>query len=74
MSQIDTKMKPSTIVFIIINIIYFVFNFVVIPLLPNPILFGWMSLHYLLFFGMAPIGAIIWGVYFIRFFAHQKDL
>ena len=66
--------KSGKTLFIIINIIFFVFNFVVIPLLPNPILFGWMSLHYLLFFGTAPIGSIIWGIYFIRFFKYQKDI
>ncbi|WP_186567188.1 hypothetical protein [Lawsonibacter celer] len=66
--------KTGTILFVIVNIIFFAFNFVVIPILPNPILFGWLSLHYLLFFGTAPIGSIIWGIYFIRFFARQKDL
>lgn len=66
--------KSGKTLFIIINIIFFAFNFVVIPLLPNPILFGWMSLHYLLFFGTAPIGSIIWGIYFIRFFKTQKDI
>lgn len=60
--------------FWIVNILFFAFNFLVIPLLPNPILFGWMSLHYLLFFGTAPIGSIIWGLYFTKFFATQKDL
>lgn len=66
--------KSSVMIFAIVNIIFFVFNFCVIPLLPNPILFGWLSLHYLLFFGTAPIGSIIWGIYFIRFFATQKDI
>ena len=45
-----------------------------LPILPNPILFGWLSLHYLLFFGTAPIGSLIWGTYFIQFFARQKDI
>ena len=63
--------KPNATLFIIINIIFFAFNFLVIPILPNPILFGWLSLHYLLFFGTAPIGSLIWGAYFIQFFARQ---
>ena len=66
--------KPNDTLFIIINIIFFAFNFLVIPILPNPILFGWLSLHYLLFFGTAPIGSLIWGIYFVRFFATQKDI
>ena len=61
-------------VFIIINIIFFAYNFLIIPILPNPILFGWMSLHYLLFFGSAPIASLIWGLYYIPFFKTQKDL
>ena len=63
--------KPNATLFIIISIIFFAFNFLVIPILPNPILFGWLSLHYLLFFGTAPIGSLIWGTYFIQFFARQ---
>lgn len=66
--------KSSKALFWIVNILFFAFNFLVIPLLPNPILFGWMSLHYLVFFGTAPIGSIIWGIYFIKFFATQKDI
>ena len=66
--------KPNATLFIIINIIFFAFNFLVIPILPNPILFGWLSLHYLLFFGTAPIGSLIWGTYCIQFFARQKDI
>ena len=66
--------KSSKALFWIVNILYFAFNFLVIPLLPNPILFGWMSLHYLVFFGTAPIGSIIWGIYFIKFFTNQKDI
>lgn len=66
--------KPNTTLFVILNIIFFAFNFLVIPLLPNPILFGWMSLHYLAFFGTAPIGSLLWGWYFINFFKTQKDI
>ena len=60
--------------FVILNIVYFAYNFCVIPLLPNPILFGWMSLHYLLFFGSAIIASVFWASYFIPFFKNQKDL
>lgn len=60
--------------FIILNIVFFAFNFIVIPILPNPILFGWMSLHYFLFFATAPVGSILWGAYYIKFFKTQKDL
>ena len=64
----------SKSVFIVLNIIFFVFNFVVIRYLPSTILFGWLPSHYLLFFGTAPIGSVLWGAYFINFFKKQKDI
>ncbi len=66
--------KSSKMIFYIVNIVFFAFNILVIPFLPNPILFGWLSLHTLLLFGAAPVGSIIWFIYFHAFFAGQKDL
>lgn len=60
--------------FVLLNIIYFGFNFLVIEYLPNPILFGWLPLQMLCFFGSAPIASIIWGAYYRNYFAKQKDL
>lgn len=67
-------MKGKNTLFVIINIIYFAFNFLVICNLPNPILFGWLPLHYLLFFGAAPVASIIWGWHYVGFFRRQKDI
>lgn len=64
----------SKSLFLVLNIIYFGFNFFVIPYLPNPILFGWLPLHMLCFFGSAPVSSIIWGIYYHSFFATQKDI
>lgn len=64
----------SKSLFILLNIIYFGFNFLIIEYLPNPILFGWLPLQMLCFFGSAPVASIIWGTYYRKFFAGQKDL
>lgn len=61
-------------VFILLNILYFGFNFFVVEYLPNPILFGWLPLQLLCWFGSAPVASIIWGAYYKGFFANQKDL
>ncbi len=61
-------------VFVILNILFFAFNFLVVEYLPNPILFGWMPLQLFLWLLAAPIGALLWGSYYRRFFAGQKDI
>lgn len=60
--------------FVIINILFFFFNFVIIRYLPATILFGWLPTHFLFFFGTAPLGSIIWFIYFSKFFRTQKDI
>lgn len=66
--------KSAKTVFVIINILYFGFNFVVIPFLPCPIFFGWLSLPMLCLFGSAFVGSIIWFIYYHAFFKTQKDI
>ena len=64
----------SKTVFVILNIIYFGFNFLVVEYLPNPILFGWLPLQMFLWFVSAPVSSVIWGIYFKKFFATQRDI
>ncbi len=64
----------SKTLFVIINILFFVFNFVIIRYLPAVIVGGILPSHFLFFFGTAPIGSIIWYIYYKKFFATQKDL
>ena len=61
-------------VFILLNTIFFAFNIFVIAYLPNPILFGWLPLQMLCFFGSAPVASLIWGAYYVGFFKTQKDI
>lgn len=66
--------KSARTIFIVLNILYFAFNFLAIPYLPNPILFGWLSLHLLCFFGTSFVGSVLWLIYYRAFFARQKDI
>ncbi|MBQ2753131.1 MAG: hypothetical protein IJF29_03310 [Firmicutes bacterium] len=60
--------------FIVLNVVFFVFNFCVIRYLPSVIFMDWLPSHFIYFFGTAPIGSLLWGSYFIKFFKTQKDL
>lgn len=60
--------------FIIFNIIYFFVDYIVIPYLPNPILFGWMPLQLFAMFAMPLLAAVVWGTYFNAFFKTQKHV
>ena len=66
--------KSAKALFAIVNVLYFGINFFVIEYVPNPILFGWLPLQMLLWFGSAPVASIIWGIYYRKFFATQKDI
>lgn len=66
--------KQAKFIFLIVNILFFAFNFFVVEYMPNPILFGWLPLQMLCWFGSAPLASIIWGIYYKKFFATQKDI
>lgn len=62
----------STKLFIVLNIIYFVFDYVCIPLInPNGVVFGFIPFQMFLYAIMGIASAILWGVYFTQFFKKQ---
>ena len=66
--------KGVKIAFLIFNIIYFFFDYIVVTVLPNPVLFGWLPLQLGILLFLPVPAAIVWGIYFNAFFKTQKDL
>lgn len=66
--------KSVKIIFVIFNICYFLFDWIIVTFIPNPILFGWLptQLCFLLFLPI--LASIIWGIYFNAFFNTQKHV
>lgn len=62
------------ILFIIFNVVYFFFDWTLLPYVPNTILFGWIPLQMFLLFVVPILGAIVWGIYFNAFFKTQKHV
>ncbi len=58
----------SKTLFIILNICYFVFNYLLIPYLPNPLVFGFLPFQLFCYIASAPLAAILWGTYFNAYF------
>ncbi|MCD8349709.1 MAG: hypothetical protein LUC93_03765 [Planctomycetaceae bacterium] len=63
--------KTMKMSFVIINIVYFVFNYFIVPYLPNPLVFGFMPFQLFCYLACAPIAALVWGLYFTMFFRTQ---
>lgn len=57
----------SKSLFIFLNAAYFIFNYLLIPYLPNPLLFGWLPFQLFSYFASLVIAAILWGTYFNRY-------
>lgn len=66
--------KTVKVLFVLFNVIYFTFDWIILPYVPNPILFGWIPLQLFLLFGTPLIAAFIWGLYFQGFFNTQKHV
>lgn len=66
--------KTAKILFVIFNIVYFAFNWLLIPYIPNPLLFGWMPLQMFMLFFTPIVAATVWGLYFNAFFKTQKHV
>lgn len=63
----------STGVFIALNVIYFIFDYVCIPLInPNGVVFGWIPFQMFLYAIMGIASALLWGIYFWKFFDNQS--
>lgn len=63
--------KTGKIIFALINVVYFVFNYFIIPYLPNPLVWGWMPGQLLAYLAAMLFAAAFWGVYFNAFFNTQ---
>lgn len=68
-------MKKSTkILFIVFNIFYFFVDYILVTLIPNPILFGWLPLQLAILLFWPIVAAIVWGLYFNAFFDTQSHV
>ncbi|MFD1708150.1 hypothetical protein ACFSCZ_15615 [Siminovitchia sediminis] len=66
--------KRAKVLFILFNIVYFGFNWMLIPYMPNPLIFGWMPFQLFLMFA-TPLGAaFVWALYYNAFFETQKHV
>lgn len=67
--------KGVTILFVIFNIAQFLFLFFGVVKIPgDAVVFGWMPAQMAALFIQAPIGAVVWGLYFISFLNKQRDV
>lgn len=63
----------STKLFVFLNILYFAFDFICIPLInPTGVIFGFIPFQMFLYAIMGIIASVLWGVYFTQFFNKQK--
>jgi len=54
--------------FIFFNVCYFLFDFIIIPYIPNPLLFGWLPLQAAALMGLPLIAACTWGYHFNKIY------
>lgn len=60
-------------VFILLNIVYFLFDYVCIPLInPDGVIFGFIPFQMFLYAVMGIASALLWGFYFHGFFEKQS--
>ena len=63
----------STKLFVVLNVVYFIFDYVCIPQInPGGVLFGFIPFQMFLYAIMGVVAAVLWGVYFTQFFNKQK--
>lgn len=59
--------------FIVLNIIYFVFDYFCIPYInPNGVIFGFIPFQLFLYAIMGVVASVLWGSYFLKFFGSQN--
>lgn len=66
--------KLTKTLFVLFNICYFAFDYIIVTVIPNPILFGWLPLQLCILLFLPVPAAIIWGLYFNAFFNTQKNV
>jgi len=59
-------------VFVFLNVLFFLFDYIIITMIPNPLVMG-IPLQLLCYILAAPVAALLWASYFIPFFRTQKD-
>ena len=63
----------SKVIFIILNIAYFIFDYACIPLIyPEGVIFGFIPFQMFLYAIMGVGSALLWGIYFYLFFNNQS--
>lgn len=63
----------NTKLFVILNVLYFIFDYVCIPLInPDGVVFGFIPFQMFLYAIMGIASALLWGIYFTRFFDTQE--
>ena len=63
----------SKVIFIILNIAYFIFDYACIPLIyPEGVIFGFIPFQMFLYAIMGVGSALLWGIYFYFFFNNQS--
>lgn len=68
-------MKNSKkVIFVIFNICYFLFDWIIVTIIPNPIIFGWLPLQLFILLFLPIPAALIWGIYFNAFFNTQSHV
>ncbi|MCK3658684.1 hypothetical protein A4G18_08170 [Pasteurellaceae bacterium Pebbles2] len=60
--------------FILFNIIYFFIDWIIIPIIPNQIVFNIIPLQLLLMLVLPIFAAVIWGLYYNNFFKTQSHV
>lgn len=69
---IPTQKAPR--IFFWLNVLYFVLCWFVWPQLPQFLAFGWIPSTYIWYYLVAsPIGFILWGIYFNKYWTGLKD-
>ena len=59
-------------VFIFLNIVYFVFDYVCIPILyPEGVIFGFIPFQMFLYISMGVVSSLLWGFYYVTFLNTQ---
>ncbi len=53
--------------FFAFNVIYLLFNWIAIPYIPNPIVFGWMPFQMFAYLASAVVASLVWYPYFNKY-------
>lgn len=63
----------STKLFVVLNIVYFIFDYVCIPQInPDGVVCGFIPFQMFLYAIMGVVSAVLWGIYFAGFFNKQS--